>query len=235
MKLKCIIVDDEQLAITVIESYLRRMPNIEIIGTFNSAMPVYEMLQNNKIDLLFLDIEMPDITGLDFVKSLDSHPFIIFTTARKDYAIEGFELNVIDYLIKPISFERLLKSINRVLELKTHKQNTEPNNDSHNVLFLKENKKNVKVYIKDILYFESIKDYVKVVTKTKTVITKQLLSHFESTIDPESILRIHRSFIVMIEHIDAFTCSDIEVGEAILPIGRSYKEETLKKLELRCS
>jgi DNA-binding LytR/AlgR family response regulator len=234
MKLRCIIVDDEELAILVIESYLKRIPYIEIVGKYCNALPLYGIIQGQQIDLLFLDIEMPDINGIDFVKSLSNRPFIIFTTARKEYAIESFELNIIDYLIKPISFERLLKSINRVMELKSQKQSIEIINELHDFIFLKENKKNIKVYIKDILYFESVKDYVKVITKNKTVITKQQLSYFESILGPENILRIHRSFIVMIEHIEAFDCSEVEVGGIKLPIGRSYKEETLKKLELCC-
>ncbi len=235
MKLKCIIVDDEELAILVIESYLNRIPNVEIIGKFNNALPVYDVLQNNEVDLLFLDIEMPEISGLDFVKSITKQPFIVFTTARTDCAIESYELNVIDYLIKPISFERLLKSVNRVSELKKQKQIINTPSDNKNFIYLKENKKTIRVFINDILYFESIKDYVKVITTNKTIITKQLLSYFETSIDNNIILRIHRSYIVMIDKIDAYSCSDIEIGKILLPIGRSYKDEVLGKLELRCS
>lgn len=229
MNLKCVIVDDEPLAITIIENYTKKIPYLEIVGHFDSAIPVYEFLQENEVDLIFLDIQMPNISGVDFLKSLSSPPSVIFTTANKNYAIEGFELNVEDYILKPISFERLITAVNRVYEKK--KLASTKIDEITDFLYLKENKKMVKVYLKNILYIESIKDYVKVVTTCKTVVTKQQLSYFESTLESEKFLRIHRSFIVSTNKIDAYSLSGIDVGSTELPIGRKYKEQAIKTLE----
>lgn len=229
MNLSCVIVDDEPLAITIIEGYLKKIPYIEIIGRFDNAIPVYEFLKENEVDLLLLDIEMPNISGVDFLKSLSTSPSVIFTTANRNYAIEGFELNVEDYILKPISFERLLTAVNRVYDNK--KEKVSENGDIEDFLYLKENKKMVKVYLNNILYLESIKDYVKVVTSCKTVVTKQQLGHFESTLDNKKFLRIHRSFIVATDKIDAYSLSGIDIGSIELPIGRKYKEEVIEMLE----
>ncbi|MFP4024400.1 MAG: LytR/AlgR family response regulator transcription factor [Thiohalospira sp.] len=228
MNLKCIIVDDEPLAIAVIEGYLKKIPYIEIVGKFDNALPVFEFLKENEVDIILLDIEMPGLTGIDFVRSIYNPPSIIFITANKNYAIEGFDLNVDDFLLKPISFERLLKAVNRVIEKKSVEKEDFSEND---FLYLKENKKMVKVYLKNILYLESIKDYVKVVTVCKTVVTKQPLSYFESILSSSQFLRIHRSFIVAINKIDAYSLSGIDIGDKELPIGRKYKEPVINKLD----
>lgn len=229
MNLKCVVVDDEPLAITIIEGYLKKIPYVEIIGRFENAIPVYEFLKENPVDLIFLDIEMPNISGVDFLKSLSNPPSVIFTTANKNYAIDGFDLNVEDYVLKPISFERLLTAVNRVHDKKREKKTNKE--DSEEFLYLKENKKMVKVYLKNILYMESIKDYVKVVTSSKTVVTKQQLGYFESLMDKNKFIRIHRSFIVATDKIDAYSLSGIDIGSTELPIGRKYKEEVIEMLE----
>ncbi|MDY6800635.1 MAG: LytTR family DNA-binding domain-containing protein [Bacteroidota bacterium] len=228
MSLRCVVVDDEPLAITIIEGFLKKIPYIEVVGRFDSALPVFEFLKENKVDLIFLDVEMPGLTGVDFVKTLSDPPSIIFITANKNYAIEGFDLNVDDFLLKPISFERLLKSINRIIEKKGVEKGR---SDEKEFLYLKENKKMVKVYLKNILYLESIKDYVKVVTVCKTVVTKQPLSYFESILSASHFLRIHRSFIVAINKIDAYSLSGIDIGNTELPIGRKYKDSVIEKLD----
>ncbi len=228
MNLKCVIVDDEPLAIAVIEGYLKKIPYIEIVGKFDNALPVFEFLKEKEVDIILLDIEMPGLTGVDFVKSISNPPSIIFITANKNYAIEGFDLNVDDFLLKPISLERLLKAVNRVIEKKSLEKEAFSEND---FIYLKENKKMVKVYLKNILYLESIKDYVKVVTVCKKVITKQPLSYFESILSSTQFSRIHRSFIVAINKIDAYSLSGIDIGDKELPIGRKYKEPVIKKLD----
>lgn len=227
MKLRCVVVDDEPLAITIIEGYLKKIPYIEIVGKFNSALPVYEFLKENEVDLLLLDIEMPNITGVDFVKSLSSAPSVIFTTANKNYAIDGFELNVEDYILKPVTLERLLKAVNRVYEKLNQTTDTKPEEE---FIYLKENKKMVKVYLKNILYLESVKDYVKVVTTCKTVITKQQLNYFETILNSTKFLRIHRSFIISINKVDAYSLSGIDIGNTELPIGRKYKDTVIEAL-----
>ena len=229
MNLRCVIVDDEPLAIAIIEDYLKKIPFIEVVGKFENVIPVYQFLKENKVDLLFLDIEMPNITGIDFLKTLINKPSVIITTANKNFAIEGFDLNVDDYILKPITFDRLLKGINRVVESKNN--NNVTNEQQNDFLYLKENKKMVKIYLNDILYLESIKDYAKVVTTEKTVITKQQLSFFESLSNTNKFLRIHRSFIVAMEKIDSYSLSGIEIGDKELPIGRKFKEIVIEALE----
>ncbi|MEE4197861.1 MAG: LytTR family DNA-binding domain-containing protein [Bacteroidales bacterium] len=228
MSLRCVVVDDEPLAITIMEGFLKKIPYVELLRSFENAMPVFEFLKENQVDLIFLDIEMPGLTGIDFVKTLSQPPAIIFITANKNYAIEGFDLNVDDFILKPISFERLLKSVNRVHEKKSGVKDKAIAQD---FLYLKENKKMVKVYLKNILYLESIKDYVRVVTNCKTVVTKQPLNYFESILSPSNFLRIHRSFIVAIHKIDAYSLSGIDIGDKELPIGRKYKEPVIEKLD----
>lgn len=233
MPLKCLLVDDDPLAIMVIESHLQRIPNVEIIGVFNNALTAYDVLLNNSIDLLILDIEMPEITGIDFVKSLFKPPMVIFTTANKDYAITGFELNAIDYIVKPVTFERLAKSMNKVIEIKKQRELSsviQPIGES-GFIFLKENKRNIKVFLKEIVYLESLKDYTKVITSEKTVITKQSISSFEEMLDGWQFIRVHKSFIVNIEHIDSYNQAEIEIGTTIIPIGRTYKDEVILKLD----
>ncbi len=228
MKLNCVIVDDEQLSINILENQISKIPNIEIVATFSSAFPLYSLLQENDIDILFLDIEMPKLSGIDFIKSIDNPPHIIITSANKIYALEGFDLNVSDYLIKPVGFQRLLKSINRVLDNKKHKTQNSLDKD---YIYLNENKKMIKINFKNIYYLESIKDYVKVVTKNKTVTTKQKLNYFENLLDNTEFIRIHRSFIIAKNKIDAYSSAHIEINNIELPIGRTYKVSVLEMLK----
>jgi DNA-binding LytR/AlgR family response regulator len=228
--LSCAIVDDEPLSVEILEGLLKRIPTIEVVATFNDALSVLDKLSELDVDFLFLDIEMPNLSGIDLLKSLPHPPLTIITSANKNYAIDGFELNVVDYLLKPLTFERVLKAINKVIELKSTKSHHSISIDPDNYIYLKENKKMVRVRISDIKYLESIKDYVKVVTQGKIVITKQNLSHFEKSLDSENFIRIHRSFIVGVKHIDAYSCSSVEIGTLEIPIGRLYKDQTLKRI-----
>lgn len=230
MNIKCIIVDDEPLAVSIMEGYINKIPNIEIIGTFNSAVSVYDFMKTNTVDLMFLDVEMPDLSGLDFLRTLKTKPYVVLTTANRNYAINGFDLNVDDYILKPVTFERLIKSINRVIESIDSHQSVKNEYNQLDFLYLKENKRMVKVFLNEILFIESIKDYVKVVTSSKTVITKQQISYFETIFDSNHFLRVHRSFIVSKDKIDAFSYSSIEVGSVEIPIGRKYKDFVISEL-----
>lgn len=231
MALKCIIVDDEPLAIEVIESYIDRITDLEIVAKCKNALTAFELLQKEKIDLIFLDIQMPKLTGLDFLKSLKNPPKVILTTAYRDYALEGYELDVVDYLLKPISFERFLKAVSKVYDIKTY---TEEEKDaipeSEEYIYLKADKKMVKVRLHEILYIESLKDYVRVSTSNKDVITHQKISYLEEKLPEECFLRIHRSFIVALRKIETYSASTIEVPGKELPIGRMYKEQVLERL-----
>ncbi len=232
MKTKCLIVDDEPLAIEVIESYLHKLNNVEITAKCNSAIEAFEILQKKNIDLIFLDIQMPELTGLDFLKSIRNPPKVIFTTAHRKYAIDGFELDVVDYLLKPISFDRFLKALEKYFKsvepgFKVISNNTPAEND---YIYVKENKRAVKILFKEILYIESLKDYVIIHTETKNIISKIPISDLEEQLPTGRFLRIHRSFIVSVSKIDAFTSYSVDIGKKELTIGRTYKNSVLKEL-----
>lgn len=228
MKLRCVIVDDEPLAIEVLEGLLNKIPSINVIAKFNEALSVIDFIKINQVDFLFLDIEMPSLTGIELLKTLKNPPPVIIISANKDYAIEGFELNVVDYILKPITFERVVKAINKIADVVA--SNEKPHDEHSEYIFLKENKRMVKVKLHDILFIESLKDYVKVVTRDKTVVTKQGLSDFEKMLNPLEFVRVHKSFIIPLSKVDAFSSSIIEIGLFEIPIGRTYKEEALKNL-----
>jgi DNA-binding LytR/AlgR family response regulator len=220
--MKCIIVDDEPLAIEILESYVARIDELELVGTFRNAIAAFTFLQQNHVDLIFLDIEMPKLSGIEFLKSLKHHPKVIITTAYRDYAIEGFELEVADYLLKPISFERFLKSIGKTVPATPASQES--------FIYFKVDKKMVKTKIADILYIESIKDYVKVRTAEKEIVTQQKISYLDESLPRTQFLRVHRSFIVNLDHIDAYTATDVEIDKYKVPIGRNYKNDVMKVL-----
>lgn len=235
MSIKCAIVDDESIAIAVIEKLLLKIPGIEVVATCLSAIEAYEILKKQEIDLLFLDIEMPDLTGIDFLKTLSNPPKVIITSANKEFAIEGFELNVLDYILKPVTIERILKALDKFpktdeVTIVTKKGEEKKYVDSSDYIYVKENKKMVKIFIDNIEYLESIKDYVRIITTRKKVVTKQQLSYFEDKLDKTKFIRIHRSIISSIKHIESYSSSIVEVAGIELPIGRSYKEIVADKL-----
>ena len=212
MLTKCVIIDDEPLAIQVLANHVTQVPDLELVNSFQNPLEAFEMLKTTEIDLIFLDIQMPLLTGIDFVKSLQNPPAIIFTTAYRNYAIESYELDVIDYLLKPITFTRFFKAINKYKSL--HKKTISikaptvtPMVNDH--IYVNSNKKFIKVLIKEILYVESIKDYIRIHTPEKNIITKDKISEFENKL-PSVFLRVHRSYIVNTLKISAFTALDIE-------------------------
>jgi DNA-binding LytR/AlgR family response regulator len=231
-QIKCIIVDDEPLAIEIMESYVQKVDQLERKGSFRNAVTAFSFLQSNPVDLIFLDIQMPKLTGIDFLKTLKNPPKVIFTTAYRDYALEGFELEVVDYLLKPIPFDRFLKAIGKVIQqpVPAPVKNTPVNESIDQPLFFKVDKKMVKVNVNDILYIESIKDYVKVKTAEKEIVTQQKISYLEESLPKHIFLRVHRSFIVAINKIESYSASEIEIGKIQVPIGRNYKSEVLKVL-----
>lgn len=231
MDLKAIIVDDEPLAIAVIEGYLSRIPGVDIVATFNDGLPAFEFLQDNPVDVMFLDVEMPKLTGIELVRCLHNPPVVIITSANRDYAIEGFELNVADYILKPVTFERLLKAFSKAKELLS-KRGYDDSKESEYLIF-KESKKNVRIKQDDILYIESIKDYIKVVTANRTVITKQSIGSVEEMLDKDRFIRVHRSFIVALNHVDTFSSTSLEIGSIEIPIGRLYRDDVIKILETK--
>ena len=232
MSLTCIIVDDEPLAIEIVEAYLEKIEQIKLLGTFRNAIDAFAFLQEHSVDLIFLDIQMPKLSGLDFIKTLKNPPKVIFTTAYRDYAIEGFELEVVDYLLKPIPFDRFLKAVAKVLHQPTTplpaSLKTESATDDY--VYFKVDKKMVKTRMAEVLYIESVKDYVKVRTAEKEIVTQQKISYLEESLPRPQFLRIHRSFIINVEKIDAYSATDVEIGKFSFPIGRNYKNDVMKAL-----
>ncbi len=236
-KIICLAVDDEPPALQVIEKYIAAVPVLQLKTSVNNAVDALSILQNNEVDLLFLDIQMPQLLGTDFMRSLINPPKVIFTTAFRKYAVDGFELDAVDYLLKPISFERFLKAVNKVLRLNItvsvndfSLKTTPPNATADSFIYLRADRKNIKVNFDDILFIESLKDYIKVVTKDKTIVTKQTISSIEENLPNNLFVRTHRSFIVSLKRIESFTPELIQIGKYEIPISRSYRHEVEKWL-----
>jgi DNA-binding LytR/AlgR family response regulator len=231
---KCLIVDDEPMARDVIRRYIENIPSLEIAGEFGNAIDATIFLQRNIVDMIFLDIKMPQLSGTDFVRTLRTVPKIIFTTAHKEYAHEGFELDVIDYLLKPIRFDRFLRAVNKAFPQGSSETNNAANGTRHDMkfaspfIYLKVDRKMVKILLDDILYIESDKDYVKVFTTGATIITRQTISSVEAMLSENKFFRIHRSFIVSLDKIKSFSNEIVEIGNKELPIGKLYRNGFLK-------
>lgn len=226
---KCLVVDDEKLARQLIESYINRLDFLELVTSCKSAMEASVVMTSQKIDLLFLDIEMPLMLGTDFYKNLTIKPKVVFTTAYRDYAVEGFELDALDYLLKPIDFDRFFKSVQRFLSVVETGKAKEESPDHKPYIYVTEDRKQVKIITNEILYVESVKNYIKICTDKKKHLVKYGLSSFEELLS-QKFLRVHRSFIVNIDKITAYTKHDIEIGEFEIPIGESYRERVIDKL-----
>jgi DNA-binding LytR/AlgR family response regulator len=232
MKIKCLLVDDEPPAVDLIASYIERVGDLEVVGRCSNAIEAFGILQKTKVDLLLLDIQMPKMTGLDLIRALHDRPRIIVITAYREFAADGFDLDVLDYLVKPVSFERFLKAIAKFNQYNFLRQSetTEPVTEAFDkaYMYFKENKQAKKVFLKDILYIESIKDYVKIVTTDKPVITYQRLSYMEEKLPENKFLRIHKSYIIALDRITGYNNDLINLDGHELPLGRSYKQSFLK-------
>lgn len=228
----CVIVEDEPLAAEVLQDYVKQVPFLNLKGICTDALYAMEVLQKEKIDLMFLDIHLPKLKGLDFLKTLQNKPQVIVTTAYHEYALQGYEHNVLDYLLKPVEFSRFLQAVNKLVSpassVTVINEFARPENE---FLFFNVSKKKVKVLLNEVLYIESLKEYIRVVTKDKTIITKFQLGQVEELLSKNNFLRIHRSFIVAKDKVDAFTATDVEINNKQLPIGRSYKELVQAELE----
>jgi two-component system LytT family response regulator len=220
-KIRCIIVEDEPLAVKVLSDYVLQVPFLELKGSFKDAILASEFLRENTIDLIFLDIHLPKLKGMAFLKTLTSPPAVIITTAYHQYAVEGFNLNVTDYLLKPFEFERFLVAVNKVKSAESEKQEADAGRD---YLFLNVQKKRVKVLFSEILYIESQREYIKIVTTKKEYTSKMSTHEIEELLPPRLFKRVHRSFIVSISKIDSYTAEIVEVNGIPIPIGRGYRE-----------
>lgn len=226
-KIKCLIIEDEPLAAEILQDYISQVPFLHSTGACEDAIFAMEVLQKEKVDLIFLDIHLPRLKGLDFIKTLNRRPQIIITSAYQDYALEGYELSVTDYLLKPIEFARFLSAVNKARQqIEVTRLTASPkasNERSH--LFFNVGKKKVKMFLDEILYIESLKEYIKIVSRDKTILTKFQLGQTEELLQQNNFIRIHRSFIVAKDKIDAFSATDVEIQGKLIPIGRSYKEQ----------
>lgn len=245
MKIKCLIVDDEPLAIQVIENYLDRLQDFEIVASCESAIEAFHIIQEKDIDLLLLDINMPMLNGIEFLKSIENPPEVIFTTAYRDYAVESYELNVLDYLVKPIPFQRFLKALHKAkkyIELvnrnsllrenhafESH-ENIHPVHKEEAFIFLKVDKKRVKIALDDIFHIESLKDYIRVFTKNDEYIVHQSLTKITESLPEKYFMRVHRSYTISLRKVSAIDGNQVEINGKWIPIGRLYQQQVKEKL-----
>jgi two-component system, LytTR family, response regulator len=221
-KTRCIIVEDEPLAAKVLKDYIEQVPFLELQGSFKDAILATEYLRDNTTDLIFLDIHLPKLKGMAFLKTLNSPPAVIITTAYHQYAVEGFELNVTDYLLKPIEFERFLVAVNKVKS--AQKEAAPETKESKDHLFLNADRKKVKVQFSEIVYIESQREYIKIVTTKKVYLSKISTHEIEELLPQHLFKRIHRSYIVSVDKIESYTAEEVEVNGITIPIGRGYRD-----------
>lgn len=237
MPVKCIIVDDEHLARKLLENYVNKIPQLELVAKCKNPLEAIDVLSKEDIELIFLDIQMPELTGIEFLKTLQKKPAVIFTTAYSDYALEGYQLDVIDYLLKPFSFERLLKAVNKALEQIQLKQSASTQNESPAEIIKSESKDYIvikgdhklhKINHDEIIKIEGLKEYVTFYTEQQKFITLESLKNLEQTLPAGKFIRIHKSYIVSVKHIKNLEGNILQVGKEKLPVGKNYREHLVK-------
>ncbi|MDO6745142.1 LytTR family DNA-binding domain-containing protein [Tenacibaculum soleae] len=228
--LRCVIVDDEPMAREIIATYIKKTPTLNLIKTCKNASEAIIFTQTNDVDLFFLDINMPEINGLSLAKIINKKSKIIFTTAYRDYAVDGFNLNVVDYLLKPIAFDRFLQATQKVLQQNITVNVSQNKEFEKDFIFVRADRKMIKINLNNILYIESLGDYLKVFTNDTTIVTRETMSNLLSKLPINQFLRIHRSYIISIQKISSYTNEFIEIERKAIPISRSYKESVLQKL-----
>jgi len=232
MEIKALIVDDEPLAQNVIEQYAKKLPQLKIVDKCNDAICAHQVLQNNPIDLIFLDINMPKLSGISFLKNLKNPPLIIFTTAYSEYALEGFELNALDYLKKPFGFERFCKACfkaEELLMLKQTEQNAEKKKeDSHDFFFVKSNKKTWKVKFSEICYVEGLGDYVQLHLTDQKIIANHTMKKMLEILPEREFYRIHKSFIISLQKLELVEGNSVKINNKRLPVGNSYRQQFME-------
>jgi len=230
----CLIVDDEPIAREILLRHLQKIKAINVVDNCKNAVEAFNAINSNAIDLIFLDINMPEVSGLSFARSINNNIKVIFTTAYREYAIDGFELQAVDYLLKPISFERLLQAVNKYLNetvpIKEEKIE-EIVLEKSEFVFVRSERKMVKIEFSEISFIESLSDYLKIHFNNRTVVTRETISNIEAKLPQKEFVRIHRSYIVSVSKIESFTNEFVEINKKALPISRSYKKEVLDRLE----
>jgi DNA-binding LytR/AlgR family response regulator len=223
-KINCIIIEDEPLAVKVLSDYIIQVPCLELQGTFKDAIQATDYLRHNSIDLIFLDIHLPKLKGIAFLKTLTNPPAVIISTAYHQYAVEGFDLNVTDYLLKPFDFERFLKAVTKVKAGKNEEQIPGEDQEIKGFIFLNVQKKKVRILFSDIVYIESQQEYIKIITTKKEYVSKMSTHEIEALLPANLFMRIHRSYIVSLSKIESYTAEIVEVNGVSIPIGRGYKD-----------
>jgi DNA-binding LytR/AlgR family response regulator len=232
--INCIIVDDEPVAREILENHLGKISAIHVVGSCKNAIEAFNLINSHKIDLIFLDINMPEISGLSFARSINKNIKIIFTTAYREYAIDGFDLKAVDYLLKPISFERIFQAINKyknenlVINPETTADIPLEQND---FIFVKSDRKMIKINFTEVNYIESLADYLKIHLNDKTILTRETITSIEAKLPKRDFLRIHRSYIISISRIESFTNEFVEINKKAIPISRSYKNDVKLRLD----
>jgi two-component system, LytTR family, response regulator len=234
--IKCIIIDDEPLALDILEDYIQKVPFLKLVKKCSSALEAIDCLKREAIQLIFLDIQMPDLTGIQFMKALPKMPDVIFTTAYSNYAIEGFNLNAVDYLLKPISFERFLQAANKYYDRIYNQQNPSAQEESSEeegdkFIFVKTEYKIVKVNLKDVLYIEGLKDYIRLVMPQTQLLTLQSMKYMESTLPNKMFVRVHKSYIVSMRHLETIERNKIKVRDKWIPIGNTYRDSFYRMVQ----
>lgn len=231
------IVDDEPPAQELLRSYVSKIDHFEIAAICNNALEAFALLQKNMVDVVFLDIAMPQMSGLELIRSLPQRPPVIFTTAFREYGADGFELDALDYLVKPITFDRFLKAIAKFNQYKLYLSHHEAGHLSNAFeqayMYFKVNKELAKVYLKEIIYIESIKDYIRIITDTRSLVTYQRISYMEEKLPDSKFLRVHKSYIVALDRVCGFSNDLVTIGEHTIPVGRSYKQKFMEYLRGR--
>ncbi len=230
---QCLIVDDEPTAREILETHLGKIDVVNVVGSCKNAIDAFNKINSEKVDLIFLDINMPEISGLSFAKSINKNIKIIFTTAYREYAVDGFNLQAVDYLLKPISFERLLQALNKYLDENSPVQSVtidkiEP--EKSESFFVRSERKMIKINFDEILFIESLSDYIKIHLIDKSVVTRETISNIEAKLPQKDFIRVHRSFVVSLANINSFTSEFVEIGKKQIPVSRSYKKVVLEIL-----
>ena len=229
-KLRCLVIEDEPLAAEIVQSYIEQVSFLTLEGICTDAISAFEILKKKTVDVIFLDIHLPKLKGIDFLKTLKDHPQVIITSAYKQYALDGFEMEIIDYLLKPFSFARFLKAVNR-LNVPLEKNSSVDETIERKHYYFNANKKKIKIYPDEILYVESLKDYVKIVTQDKSIVTKFQLGEIEKLFG-EQLIRVHRSFLVSKDKVESISTTELEMETGkVIPVGRSYLDSMRKVLK----
>jgi DNA-binding LytR/AlgR family response regulator len=220
--LRCLIADDEDLAVALLENYIQKMPQLELIKSFENALQVESFLLTETVDLLFLDIQMPYLTGFQLLEKMQSKPAVIITTSYSDFALEGFRLNVTDYLLKPFLFERFEQAVQKAIDYRHLRKNL-PKKEEH--IFIRAEQKMIKVNVDDILYVEGLKQYIKIFTAQKMYVTLESMKNIQEMLPPDRFVRIHKSFIISLDKIQSYSLRTVEINHKKIPVGRSYSNQ----------